>query len=53
MIRTVTGRDGWWVILEASPLERRYGPYRTRSDAAAQVARLVVALQVCSENPGG
>jgi hypothetical protein len=46
MIRTVAGRDGWWVILEESLLEQRYGPYRTRSDAAAQVARLAVALQL-------
>ncbi len=44
MIRTVAGRDGWWVIVEAEVLRRRYGPYRTQGDAAAWAAQLVDAL---------
>lgn len=48
MIRTLAGRDGWWVILEESRRERRYGPYRTHSDATTQVARLVAALQLAA-----
>jgi hypothetical protein len=51
MIRTVRGRDGWWVIVERTPRDYFYGPFGTEADAATMAQHLVASLTTAPSKP--